>query len=565
MEKCFEGKDLNPKTCQFNVKCKEGYARDENFKCVKMTRMTRKISPKENVPKFIVKTRKVNSKKVEEMINTVIHKIQNDLSKAGLILRSIKAIKPKVTPDLKEKYKQMVKMYNEKYNREVSISPNYQNKSITPVVLNEPPPAAPKLSLPKMPSPPREQMVAYPIAPSDNKPKKHISLYTAVHGSLLQDNKREYKLINFDKLKNIERIKYVRFGENNCPNFANRMDHLLRHSHLKIYNKLTPDKKELFAKAILSSKQNYMDNNFDFKNIEKYVNLEEPNNREHFIKFVKRIKEIEKNITETIYEKGNPPPVMINKSYEGKDLNENKHHFVGIVDYDGFDVSTLFPVYHLPNKFKLERTIKKGGNYVFKLQDLLEHLMNEGYTDITLYDSSCNSDYMNDSNLINCNVLVLCQRKYTLDGEPIVNEKISFLARFILDKKYNRRLRLNIEYVSDMSGIKNTTNNGIVNHDIKFGNEPITSETFEQNAYDLIIMNTCPFMNMDYDSIYKYLKPGGILAASIYSYMENYLDAKKKIERLKKEFSMHFKKIDPAKFKMINYRLVQDAILFEKI
>jgi hypothetical protein len=32
---CFNGKDLNPKTCSFSKSCKEGFVRDSDFKCVK--------------------------------------------------------------------------------------------------------------------------------------------------------------------------------------------------------------------------------------------------------------------------------------------------------------------------------------------------------------------------------------------------------------------------------------------------------------------------------------------------------------------------------------------------
>ncbi len=32
---CFEDKDLNPRTCRFSKKCKEGYKRNEVFRCRK--------------------------------------------------------------------------------------------------------------------------------------------------------------------------------------------------------------------------------------------------------------------------------------------------------------------------------------------------------------------------------------------------------------------------------------------------------------------------------------------------------------------------------------------------
>jgi hypothetical protein len=555
MEKCFQGKDLNPQTCQFNAKCKEGYVRDINFKCVKDTK---KMLPNKSQI-HVTKTRKVNSKKVEEMIDNLIHKIQNNLSKAGLILRSINAIKTKITPELKPKYKQMVKMYNEKYNREVSISPNHQNKSITPIISHETPPHAPIIH-----SPPREQVI--PKAPSHNKPKKSISLYLALHGALLQNIEKSYKLINYDKLKDLERIQYIRFGEDKCPNVANRYNHISRHYYLKHFNKIIADKKELFAEAILSYKNKFLENDFNIKNLNKYVQLEKPENTNNVLKFIKRVRNIKNYISETIYEKGKTLPIIINKIFEGKDINENKNYYVAIIDDSSKSFQEEYPVYKVPNKFKIQRTIKQNGRYLFKLQDLLEHLMSEGYTDITLYDSSCNGDEINNSNKINYNVLVLCQRKTTLDGEPIVNNKMKDLANRIIEYKYNNtNFSLNIEYVSDLSDKKGTSNNGIVNHDIKFGNEPITSETFEQNAYDLIIMNTCPLMFMDYNSIYKYLKPGGILATSIYFKDDTYKDGISKTKILLKHKEMYFKNIDPTKFKNINFKLLYDAVLFQKI
>jgi hypothetical protein len=41
---CLQKKDLNPKTCSFHTKCKPGYVRDSDFKCVKVSDINNEIS-----------------------------------------------------------------------------------------------------------------------------------------------------------------------------------------------------------------------------------------------------------------------------------------------------------------------------------------------------------------------------------------------------------------------------------------------------------------------------------------------------------------------------------------
>ncbi len=72
---CFEGKDLNPKTCSFSKSCKEGYKRDSDFKCVKD-----------------------NSKIVYvKKINDVVQKIQNGTIRKSDLTRIINQLKKDFT------------------------------------------------------------------------------------------------------------------------------------------------------------------------------------------------------------------------------------------------------------------------------------------------------------------------------------------------------------------------------------------------------------------------------------------------------------------------------------
>lgn len=50
-KRCPNGKELNPKTKRCNKVCKDGYFRDENFKCRKTTRKRKNINPKKQTNK----------------------------------------------------------------------------------------------------------------------------------------------------------------------------------------------------------------------------------------------------------------------------------------------------------------------------------------------------------------------------------------------------------------------------------------------------------------------------------------------------------------------------------
>jgi hypothetical protein len=115
---CFQRKDLNPYSCKFLVKCKDGFERDDNFKCVKINKKTIKI-PSTQLPKNItIKKRKETKHKMNEILGEIYDKIVSNSSKPGLILRSIKALKNKLlnSNDLNDKYRNLVSLFKTKYN-----------------------------------------------------------------------------------------------------------------------------------------------------------------------------------------------------------------------------------------------------------------------------------------------------------------------------------------------------------------------------------------------------------------------------------------------------------------
>lgn len=113
-------------------------------------------------------------------------------------------------------------------------------------------------------------------------------------------------------------------------------------------------------------------------------------------------------------------------------------------------------------------------------------------------------------------VLVLCQRKTDLYHHELVNDLIHALSENVLKTNV-----LDINYVSNISEFRTSpmysrNDDGIVDYDGVFGDNQWTYDHFEQNSYDLIILNTCPLQYIKIDAIYKFLKTGGILALTLY-------------------------------------------------
>ncbi len=50
---CFKEQDLNPRTCRFSKKCKEGYERNEVFRCRKIIkpRLKKTLKKSKSLPK----------------------------------------------------------------------------------------------------------------------------------------------------------------------------------------------------------------------------------------------------------------------------------------------------------------------------------------------------------------------------------------------------------------------------------------------------------------------------------------------------------------------------------
>jgi hypothetical protein len=101
-------------------------------------------------------------------------------------------------------------------------------------------------------------------------------------------------------------------------------------------------------------------------------------------------------------------------------------------------------------------------------------------------------------------VLVLCQRRTEgVGGRVLLNPQIETLLDIILGKGIERE----IQYVSPSPGAD------IVG---EFGNNEFTRTNFKENDYAAIILNTCPFIIIDFSIVYKYLKPDGLLVLSNY-------------------------------------------------
>ena len=101
-------------------------------------------------------------------------------------------------------------------------------------------------------------------------------------------------------------------------------------------------------------------------------------------------------------------------------------------------------------------------------------------------------------------VLVLCQRRTEgIGGRVLVDPQIQTLLNILLGKEVERE----IQYVSPSPGAD------IVG---EFGNNDFTRTNFKENDYAVIILNTCPFIIIDFGMVYKYLKPDGLLVLSNY-------------------------------------------------
>lgn len=103
-------------------------------------------------------------------------------------------------------------------------------------------------------------------------------------------------------------------------------------------------------------------------------------------------------------------------------------------------------------------------------------------------------------------VLVICQRKYDIFGNELVNSQINDLVYRLLG------IYTDIKYVCNLK-----YNFGIVDYDGIFGDNEWTESTFISHSYSLIILNTSPLPYMDIYIFKKYLKKYGMITITIYS------------------------------------------------
>jgi hypothetical protein len=142
-------------------------------------------------------------------------------------------------------------------------------------------------------------------------------------------------------------------------------------------------------------------------------------------------------------------------------------------------------------------------------------------------------------------VLVLCQRKkgllYTNEGTKNVKEiivpKISNIVPKILgtDKEYS------IEYLSNNVNKEEVDILGELNLKNKFTQNFLTNN---KNSYSLIILNTCPFILINYQIIHELLRDDGHMVFSIYPKNVNNRISNIQIKDKQLDLNLLFKKID---------------------
>jgi hypothetical protein len=112
-------------------------------------------------------------------------------------------------------------------------------------------------------------------------------------------------------------------------------------------------------------------------------------------------------------------------------------------------------------------------------------------------------------------VLVLCQRKYGLDSlgvnvkDNVVPKIMDTATQILGDSDFS------VEYMSDCRGFSDSDCD--VDYKMTLGSQE--SEEFigtNKGTYALIILNTCPFVQMNYGLIHELLEPGGKMLFSIF-------------------------------------------------
>lgn len=111
-------------------------------------------------------------------------------------------------------------------------------------------------------------------------------------------------------------------------------------------------------------------------------------------------------------------------------------------------------------------------------------------------------------------VLVLCQRKSgKVDSTRYSSNNVEELIVPRINEIVQEQLGsdTNIKYLTDMKG----TMDGSADYNFSLNSYNLEAKEFISNHigfYSLIILNTCPFIFMDFKIIYDLLKPGGIMS-----------------------------------------------------
>jgi len=112
----------------------------------------------------------------------------------------------------------------------------------------------------------------------------------------------------------------------------------------------------------------------------------------------------------------------------------------------------------------------------------------------------------------NIKVLVLCQRKSDENGPsttvPLIHMMLDY---FFPGQEYE------VEYMSSMASVAYSEDSVDYAFNLR-EYEPKSMEFVQDHAkyYSLVLMNTCPFLGMNYDMIEKILKDDGRLVASAF-------------------------------------------------
>jgi hypothetical protein len=131
-------------------------------------------------------------------------------------------------------------------------------------------------------------------------------------------------------------------------------------------------------------------------------------------------------------------------------------------------------------------------------------------------------------------VLVLCQRKSgKVDSRRYSSNNVEELIIPRINEIVQEQLGsdTNIKYLTDMKG----TMDGSADYNLTLNSYNLEAKEFISNHigfYSLIILNTCPFIFIDFKIIYDLLKPGGIMSFNTFPNTANIFLPEEKITEI---------------------------------